>query len=69
MCVRGPNRLDGFIVEDGVAQMLAQTSSHPILRLVINEQVADPLHYIFSANIPGEVIERFNAAIREWQRQ
>ncbi|PTC34679.1 hypothetical protein CLJ1_4834 [Pseudomonas paraeruginosa] len=49
--------------------MLAQTSSHPILRLVINEQVADPLHYIFSANIPGEVIERFNAAIREWQRQ
>lgn len=63
------NRLDGFIIEDGVAQMLAQSSSHPILRLVINEQVADPLHYIFSTNIPGEVVERFNAAIRERQQQ
>lgn len=58
------NRLDGFIIEDGVAQMLAQTSHHPIRRLVINEQVADPLHYIFSLGVPGEVVERFNAAIR-----
>lgn len=63
------NRLDGFIIEDGVAQMLAQTSPHPIRRLVISEQVADPLHYIFSLGIPGEVIERFNAAIRERQQQ
>lgn len=57
-------RLDGFIIEDGVAQMLAQSSPQPILRLVIKEQVADPLHYIFSLKIPGELVERFNAAIR-----
>lgn len=62
------NRLDGFILEDSVAQMLTQTSPHPILRLVIDEQVADPLHYIFSLKIPGEVVERFNAAIRERQQ-
>lgn len=58
-------RLDGFIIEDGVAQMLAPTLPHPIRRLVINEQVADPLHYIFSLSIPAEIVERFNAAIRE----
>ncbi len=33
------------------------------MRLVIKEQVADPLHYIFSLDVPGEVIERFNTAI------
>lgn len=62
------NRLDGFILEDSVAQMLTQTSSYPIRRLVIDEQVADPLHYIFSLKIPGEVVERFNAAIRDRQQ-
>ena len=62
------NRLDGFILEDGVAQMLMQTSTYPIRRLIIDEQVADPLHYIFSLKIPSEVVERFNAAIRERQQ-
>lgn len=57
------NRLDGFITEEGVAQMLERTFPPKILRLVIKEQVADPLHYIFSLNVPIEVIERFNAAI------
>lgn len=57
------NRLDGFITEDGVARMLAGTLPPAILRLVIKEQIADPLHYIVSLEVPVEVIERFNAAI------
>lgn len=62
------SRLDGFIIEDSVAQMLAQTSSQPITQLVIKEQVADPLHYIFSLGVPSEVVERFNAVIREQEQ-
>lgn len=63
------NRLDGFIIEDGVARMLTPDSFPPLLRLVINEQVADPLHYIFSLDVPSGIIERFNTAIKERLQQ
>lgn len=62
-------RLDGFIVEDGVARVQIQTSTHPLQRLIIEEQVADPLHYMFSLEIANDVIQRFNAAIMERQQQ
>lgn len=57
-------RLDGFIIEDAVARMEIQTSTVPMRRFVIEEQVADPLHYMFSLDIADDVIGRFNAAIQ-----
>ncbi|WP_165495695.1 substrate-binding periplasmic protein [Marinobacter halodurans] len=63
MLARG--RLDGFIIEDGVAQMLIKNSDYPLRRLIIQEQVTDPLHYLFSRDVPDAVVERFNAVIRQ----
>lgn len=60
-------RLEGYIVEDGVAQMQLQESAFPLHRYVIKEQTADPLYYMFSLHIADDVIERFNIAIRRRQ--
>lgn len=62
-------RLDGFIVEDGVARVQIPASSYPLQRFILEEQVADPLHYMFSLEIANDVIQRFNAAIMERQQQ
>ncbi len=61
----GLGRLDGFIVEDGVAQMLMQEPEASLQRHIIEEQVADPLHYMFSKQVADEIIQRFNSAIRQ----
>lgn len=58
-------RLDGYIIEDGVAQMQLQESAVPLHRFVIREQAADPLHYMFSFGVADDVVQRFNAAIRD----
>lgn len=58
-------RLDGYIVEDGVAQVQAQESGFPLHRYVIEEQTADPLHYMFSLRVPDDVVQRFNSAIQK----
>lgn len=60
----GLGRLDGFIVEEGVARMLVQASPNPMKWHVIEEQVADPLHYMFSLQTSDAVVQRFNKAIR-----
>jgi polar amino acid transport system substrate-binding protein len=60
-------RLDGYIVEDGVAQMQVQKSAFPMHRYVIKEQAADPLHYMFSLRVPDDVVQRFNSAIQSRQ--
>ncbi len=60
-------RLDGYIVEDGVAQVQAQESGFPLHRYVIEEQTADPLHYMFSLRVADDVVQRFNAAIKNRQ--
>ena len=62
-------RLDGYIVEDGVAQMLVQTAAFPMRRLLIEEQKGDPLHYIFALKTPDDVVQRFNAAILKRQTE
>jgi ABC-type amino acid transport substrate-binding protein len=60
-------RLDGYIVEDGVAQMQMQMqdSALPLQRNAIKEQPGDPLHYMFSFDVSDDVIRRFNDAIRK----
>ncbi len=60
-------RLDGYIVEDGVAQMQLRESAAPLHRYVIREQEADPLFYIFSRHVADDIVGRFNAAIRKLQ--
>ncbi len=60
-------RLDGYIVEDGVAQMQLQGSNLPLHRHVIREHKADPLHYMFSRHVDDDIVERFNAAIGKLQ--
>lgn len=60
-------RLDGYIVEDGVAQMQMQDSTLPLQRNAIKEQPGDPLHYMFSFDVADDVIRRFNDAIRKWK--
>ena len=62
-------RLNGYIVEDGVAQTLIQTAPFPMQRFLIEEQKGDPLHYIFSLKTPDDVIQRFNAAILKRQAE
>jgi polar amino acid transport system substrate-binding protein len=62
-------RLDGFIVEDSVAQMQIRAAAFPMQRFVIEEQKGDPLHYIFSLKTPDDVIHRFNAAILKRQTE
>ena len=62
-------RLDGYIVEDGVAQMLIQAAAFPMRRLLIEEQKGDPLHYIFALKTPDDVVQRFNAAILKRQTE
>lgn len=61
----GADRLDGYLIEDGVARMQAQDAAFPMQSFVIDEQVADPLHYMFSFGVPADVVERFNVAIRK----
>lgn len=56
-------RIDGYLVEDGVARMQMRDSGYPLHMGIIEEQEADPLHYIFSHRVADEVIERFNEAI------
>lgn len=58
-------RLDGYIVEDGVAQLQLQESGSSLNRYIIEEQTADPLHYMFSLRVADEVVQRFNSAIQE----
>jgi polar amino acid transport system substrate-binding protein len=60
-------RLDGYIVEDGVAQMQLQESAFPLYRYVIKEQTAAPLHYMFSFDVADDVVQRFNLAIQRRQ--
>ena len=60
-------RLDGYIVEDGVAQMQAQDSGFPLHRYVIEEQTGDPLHYMFSLRVADDIVQRFNSAIQKRQ--
>lgn len=62
-------RLDGYIVEDGVAEMQLQKTTAPLHRYVIEEQTADPLHFMLSLHISEDIVERFNAAIRKRQSQ
>lgn len=61
------DRLDGYLIEDGVALMQAEGAGFPMRRFPIEEQAADPLHYMFSSGVPAGVIERFNTAIRQRQ--
>jgi polar amino acid transport system substrate-binding protein len=63
----GAGRLDGYIVEDGVAQVQLQKSAFPLQLHVIKEQAADPLHYMFSLRVADEVVQRFNSAIQNRQ--
>jgi ABC-type amino acid transport substrate-binding protein len=63
----GAGRLDGYIVEDGVAQVQLQESAFPLHRYVIEEQTADPLHYMFSLRVADDVVQRFNSAIQKRQ--
>jgi polar amino acid transport system substrate-binding protein len=65
----GAGRIDGFIIEDGVAQTELRGSPFPIHRYAIREQPADPLHYMFSFGVAEDVVQRFNNAIRERQSQ
>jgi len=62
-------RLDGYIVEDGVAQMLIRAAEFPMRRFLIEEQKGDPLHYIFTLKTPDDVVQRFNAAILKRQTE
>jgi ABC-type amino acid transport substrate-binding protein len=62
-------RLDGYIVEDLVAQMQLKESAVPLHRYVVKEQTADPLHYMFSLRVADNVVERFNSAIRKRQSE
>ena len=62
-------RLDGYIVEDYVAELQLQASASHLRRYVIKEQVADPLHYMFSLRVADDVVDRFNNAIRTQQGQ
>ena len=57
-------RLDGYIIEDYVAELQLQKASSSVRRYVIKEQTADSLHYMFSLQVADDVVERFNAAIR-----
>ncbi len=61
----GLERLDGFIVEEGVVRMLEQESASPLRWRRIEEQVADPLHYMFSLHISDDIVQRFNKAIQK----
>jgi polar amino acid transport system substrate-binding protein len=60
-------RLDGYIVEDYVAQLQLQRSAFPLHRYAIKEQMGDPLHYMFSLRVADDVVQRFNIAIRRGQ--
>jgi polar amino acid transport system substrate-binding protein len=62
-------RLDGYIVEDYVAELQLQASASHLRRYVIKEQAADPLHYMFSLRVADDVVDRFNTAIRIQQGQ
>lgn len=62
-------RLDGFIVEDGVARMELASARFPMRSFIIREEVTDPLYYMFSVKVSDDVIKRFDAAIRERQSQ
>jgi polar amino acid transport system substrate-binding protein len=62
-------RLDGYIIEDYVAELQLQKASSSVRRYVIKEQPADPLHYMFSLHVADDVVERFNNAIRTRQSQ
>lgn len=62
-------RLDGYIVEDGVAQMQIRATPFPMRRFQIEEQKGDPLHYIFSLKTPDDVVQRFNASIVKRQTE
>jgi polar amino acid transport system substrate-binding protein len=61
----GAGRLDGFLLEDGVARMELRSAKFPMRRLAIDEQAGDPLHYMFARGVADAVVQRFNAAIRK----
>lgn len=63
------DRLDGYVIEDGVAQMLIPVASFPMQRFLIEEQDEDPLHYIFSLKTSDDIVRRFNAAILKHQAE
>lgn len=63
----GLGRLDGYIVEDGVAQTEIPVAGYPLQRSIIAEQVSDALYYMFSLKTPNDIVQRFDNAIRHRQ--
>lgn len=61
------DRIDGYIVEDAVAKIQISDAPFPLRSHLIEEQPADPLHYMFSKRIPDDVVQRFNAAIKKYE--
>lgn len=61
------NRIDGYLLEDGLFRSHQSRARSPIFRKVIKEQKPEPLHYMFGRAVDDSVVARFDAAIHATQ--
>lgn len=57
-------RIDGYLVEASVARAQQSVGGQPIRVFSVSEHPEEPMHLMFSREVPGEVVERFDQSIR-----
>lgn len=56
-------RIDGYMVEAGVAYAQQQATDQQLQLLAIDEHQPEPMFLMFSKRVPPAIVERFNLAI------
>jgi polar amino acid transport system substrate-binding protein len=56
-------RIDGYLVEASVARARQAAGGPPVSLLGVSEQPSEPMHLMFSRQIPEAVVERFDRVI------
>lgn len=56
-------RIDGYLIEASIAPQLTKQNPQALQQHHVREQHPEPMHLMFSRQVPTEIVRRFDAAI------
>lgn len=56
-------RIDGYLIEASIVPQLTRQNPQALQQHQVNEQNPEPMHLMFSQQVPIEIVQRFDAAI------
>lgn len=56
-------RIDGYLIEASIAPQLTRQNPQALQQHQVSEQNPEPMHLMFSRQVPGAIVQRFDAAI------